>query len=521
MLPEGEYWLHLRKSRADLEAESRGEGETLEKHKKALFAYARKNSISVTRIYAEIISGESLIHRPEMLKMLKDLEAEKPKGILVMDYDRLGRGDKLDQGLIERALKEANVLIVSPSEIIDLNTDAGELTADVKGLFARMELRQINKRMQGGRRRSVESGNYIGTRPPFGYDIHKNEKSERYLVPNPEQAPIVRQIFDWYVNGKLMEDGSTVLLGSNKIANELNNIGIKTYTGKPWEASTVLNIIKNAVYVGRIQWGKKETKKSKEPGKRRDVRTRDEEEWIDVRGKHDPLVSDELYNKAQEILKGKYHVPYHLENGITNPLAGIIRCGKCGNKMILRPYDRQQPHLMCVNQQCDNKSARFEYVENKLIEALDLYITEYVHKWGKRNKSEPLSIDIKKSVLTNLERELKDLESQKLKLHDLLERGVYDDETYLERSQSLANRIDETKRYIDNAEKELKMESTKEKAQKDHIPNLKSVVKSYKSSKDPAVKNQHIKSILHYATYTKEKNQRNDEFTLRLQPKIR
>ena len=98
-------------------------------------------------------------------------------------------------------------------------------------------------------------------------------------------------------------------MGGNKIAKELNRLGYETYTGKPWEASTVLNIIKNEVYIGRLQWKKKEDKKSKTPGKKADVRTRPRAEWIDVEGTHEPLVSNEIFEKAQHVLKGKYHPP--------------------------------------------------------------------------------------------------------------------------------------------------------------------------------------------------------------------
>lgn len=513
-LANGDYWMYLRKSRADIEAESRGEGETLDKHRKALFKLAKDYNINITRVFAEIVSGESIFHRPEMVAMLQALDDNPPKGVLVMDIDRLGRGDKIDQGIIERAFKESKTLIITPSEIYDMNEESGEFSVEVRSFLARMELKQTTKRLQGGRRRSVEEGNYIGTRPPFGYLIEKEGK-KRYLVPHPEQAEVVKLIFELYTNPELR-------MGSNKIANELNRLNHRSYSGKPWDASSVLVILKNEVHIGRIQWGKKEQKKSKEAGKKREVRTRPKDEWIDVEGKQDSLISVEQFEAAQDILRNKYHVPYHLENGITNPLAGLIRCDKCGSSMVMRPYANQPPHLMCIRKYCDNKSSRFAYVEEKLIAALELYLDQSKQNWGSRktNPEKNIVLESKQAALKSLENELKELEGQKGTLHDYLERKIYTVEVYLERSQNLAERIKKTKESIDKVMQELSTEIKRDKAQKTIIPKFQSVLKSYRKTKDPATQNMLLKSILEYASYRKEKSQRNDEFTLTLYPKV-
>src|SRR5690606_31760778 len=164
---------------------------------------------------AETVSGESIIHRPEMVKMLQDLEASPPHGVLVMDIERLGRGDKIDQGIIERAFKESGTLIITPTETYDMNSESGEFGVEVRSFLARMELKQINKRMQGGRVRSVENGNYLGTLPPYGYEITHDDIG-RTLKPHPIQADVVRLIYDWYTNSDPNQR-----LGSRKIATKL------------------------------------------------------------------------------------------------------------------------------------------------------------------------------------------------------------------------------------------------------------------------------------------------------------
>src|SRR5690606_9807050 len=341
----------------------------------------------------------------------------------------------------------------------------------------------------------------------------KETDNGRTLEPHPEQATVVKLIFELYT-----EKGK----GANKIAHELNRLGYTTYTGIEWKSASVLNILKNAVYAGRIQWRKKETVKSTEPGKRRDVRTRPRDEWIDVKGKHEPLISMETYKKAQDILKRKYHVPYQLESGITNPLAGLIKCDMCGSSMVLRPYTRQKPHLKCYNQLCECKSTRFEYVEERLMKALQSWLKEYKLKWDKHKpkQKEDNQHQIKQNEHKNIERELKELEKQKVRLHDFLERGIYDEETYLERSQNLAERIENTHQAIEDTKAEIKAEKQREKAQKDIIPTVENVLRLYDMTDDPAEKNVLLKDILEKVVYRKEKTRRWDDFTLVLYPKL-
>ncbi|WP_371371453.1 recombinase family protein [Sporomusa aerivorans] len=506
---------YLRKSREDREAEARGEGETLAKHKRDLFRLAKEYNVNIPHVFEEVVSGESVIHRPEMMQLLKEVAEGKWRSVFCIEVDRLGRGDMEDQGLILKTFKNAKTLIVTPRKIYDLNDEFDEEYTEFEAFMARKELKIITRRLQSGRIRSVEDGNYIGTRPPYGYQIEKTGRY-RLLVPHPEQAPTVKLIFQLYTHTDL-----NVRMGSGKIAAELNCLGKPTYTGKPWEASTVLNILKNEVYIGRLQWKKKEQKKSADPDKRRDTKMRPRDEWIDVEGKHEPLVSKDVFAKAQSILKGKYHVPYQIVNGITNPLAGLVKCDICGGSMVYRPYKHQQyPHIICYNPQCSNKSSRFEYVESRIIDGLEYWLDEYRAEWGKTKPVEEKDnvVSLKRKILQNLNKELKELGQQKERLHDFLERRIYDETTYLERSQKLSERLADTEKAIAEAETAIKQETKREKARKDIIPKVEKVLAVYSKTKDPAVKNQLLKSVLEYATYRKEKHQKGDNFTIVLHP---
>ena len=100
------YAVYLRKSRADLEAEARGEGETLARHKKTLYDIAKRMQISIAAEYKEIVSGESIAARPQMQKLLNDVTEGMYDGVLVMEIERLARGNTIDQGIVAQAFKD-------------------------------------------------------------------------------------------------------------------------------------------------------------------------------------------------------------------------------------------------------------------------------------------------------------------------------------------------------------------------------------------------------------------------------
>lgn len=493
--------IYLRKSRADEELEKTvGQGETLTKHKKALLKIAKERKFNIIEIKEEIVSGESLFHRPKMIELLNDVEAKKYDGVLVMDMQRLGRGDMQDQGIILKTFKESNTKIITPQKTYDLNNDFDEEYSEFEAFMSRKELKMITRRMQGGRQRSVEEGNYLGTAPPLGYDIEKIGRT-RTLKPN-DYADVVKLIFKRYNEG----------YGTGAIASELNSLGYKSATGKEFERSSILFILKNLVYIGKITWKKKEQKKSLVPGKLRDTRTRDKSEWIIVDGKHPAIIDETTFFEVQKKLEDKYHVPYQLINGIANPLAGIIICGVCGNKMVLRKYGNKAPHIIC-NKKCGCKSSRFDYIENAVLEHLKKYYYELdiiIKEKEKEDKSE-----IYKKQIQLLSKELKTLKIQKNNIFDLFEQGKYDEEMFIERSSNVSSRIESISSQLDILENELK----KEKKTSITSQEIKDVIDGYYLA-GIKEKNELLKSILFKVEYIKNKNQKNDEFDIKLFPKI-
>ncbi|MCM3735561.1 recombinase family protein [Bacillus cytotoxicus] len=511
--------IYLRKSRADLEAEARGEGETLAKHRTALLKVAKEKNLNIVAVHEEIVSGESLVHRPEMLKLLQEVEDKKYDAVLCMDMDRLGRGGMKEQGIILETFKRSNTKIVTPRKIYDLNDEWDEEYSEFEAFMARKELKIITRRMQRGRIASVEAGNYIGTNAPYGYTI-KGLKDGRTLEPHPEQAQAVKLVFEWYTH-----DDPEIRIGSAMIANKMNALGYKTATGKNWANWTVLSIIKNPVYCGKVTWKKQETTKSTTPGKTKETKIRDKSEWIVADGKHEALVSEEVFEKAQAILKGRYHVPYQIMNGVKNALAGVIKCAKCGASMVYRPYTTQKPALKCYNQpRCNNKASNYELVERRILEGLaewlEMYKANFESNQPQEETNEVKQINVYRHMLKNLEKELAETETQKENLFDFLERKLYTEEIFLKRSKTLAAKTEKLQNDIDTVKESIDNEIQREQAQEDIIPQVERVLDLYDKTDDPKKKNSLLKSVLEKAVYNKEKHQYKDDFSLTLFPKL-
>ena len=225
------YCIYLRKSRADAEAEARGEGETLARHENTLLELARRKRFPISKIYREIVSGDTIAARPQMQQLLQDVESGTYAGVLVMEVERLARGDTIDQGIVAQAFKFSDTKIVTPIKTYDPSNEFDEEYFEFSLFMSRREYKTIKRRMQAGRAAAAREGKYVGNIPPYGYDRKKIENDSGYtLVPN-EKAEIVKSIFEWYTIGAVMPDGTRQRIGTTNIANKLHQMGVQTAKG--------------------------------------------------------------------------------------------------------------------------------------------------------------------------------------------------------------------------------------------------------------------------------------------------
>lgn len=506
-----EYCIYLRKSRLDMEAEAHGEGDTLARHRRALLDLARRMGISITQIYEEVVSGETIDARPEVKKLLRDVEAGRWKGVLCMEVERLARGNTTDQGLIADTFKYSDTKIITPLKTYDPSDEFDEEFFEF-GLFrSRMEYRTINRRLQRGREASLREGKYIAGAAPYGYERYKLRGQKGYsLRVVPEKAETVKQIFQWYVYGEISPDGSTAPLGADSIAKKLDHMGIPSPSGGKWPTCTVRDIISNPTYSGKIRWSYRPTIKQMVHGRRVVTRPVDNNASYSD-GIHDAIVTPEIWQRAQDILKSRSHAPVPKSTQIRNPLAGLVVCAKCGRNMLRLQAAHGRATLKCPNKDCDCVSSPLEDVETAVVSSLTSWLADYKVKLGDLplDESDP-SEGVQREV-TQLEQSLATLHKQMDSLYDLVEQGAYTPELFLKRSKAISTKISQTQSALDAASARLNAGHNLQKHRFEIIPKVEHVLSAYHDLTSPAEKNALLKGVLDKVIYSKTRGGRYGE----------
>lgn len=516
-----QYFLYLRKSRADREAEIRGEGETLARHEKTLLELARNMNLNIRAVYKEIVSGESIASRPVIQKALSEVEHGLWDGCLVMEVERLARGDTMDQGLVAQTFKYSNTKIITPMKIYDPNNEFDEEYFEFGLFMSRREYKTINRRLQNGRKASVCEGKYLGSTPPYGYRRVKLENDKGFtLAPIPEQAAIVQLIFNLYVHGT---DGEKT--GVAQIAKKLNEMNIPPQTRADWVNSSIQGILSNPVYIGKIRWEHRKQIKKMEQGEIIKTRPR-ADDCIIKDGLHPPIIEESLYYSAQEIRKKNPPKPIGEHLTIKNPLAGLIICSECGRKMMRRPYRQtsQEDTLICPYTGCKTVSSKLFLVEEQLLSGLEPIVKNYELNNTLTLEKNINLFEIKKSTLIKKEKELSHLLLQKENLYTFLEQGIYSTEIFQERRKLLNGKISDLEHLIQSLQQDIVIEQAKQNTAVNLIPQCGNLLSAYWNLNIPA-KNEVLKTLVEKVVYKKlTKNEYgkggNPAFELHIYPKI-
>lgn len=460
-----EYAIYLRKSRADAEAEARGEGETLARHQNTLMELAKKQNLNVIKIFKEIVSGESIAARPQMQIMLSEIAEKRYKGIIVMEIERLARGNTIDQGVVAQAFKESGTMIVTPVKTYNPLNEFDEEYFEFSLFMSRREYKTINRRMQAGRLAAVKEGNYLPSFRPYGYRKITIDSKIHTLEIVPEEAETVKMIYNSYLNGK----------GARAIANQLNNLGIKPLKSDYWEPPSIKKILDNPIYCGKLQW-KNEL----------------------YQGIHQNIISEEQYNAVQYKRKNNPAAKTHLNDKLHNYYNGILYCNNCGHQMKRRCINGKE-HMLCRYRQCRGitVSSPMKDIDEVLIAAFRYRIKELKElinndKTDKQNNQTP---DLRKPILAELEK----LKKQKAKLYDLLEQEIYDTATFVERSAL----ISEKQKALEKQLNEIPEETPPKRQPAESITALEYVICNFNNCISADEKRNMLKDVVRKIYYKK------------------
>lgn len=496
------YAIYLRKSRADMEAEKLGEGETLARHKKILTELAARKGLYIGKIYQEIVSGETIEDRPEIQKLIKDCYDGKYKGILIVEVTRLSRGNQGDAQKIMDCLKYSNMnnglLVVTPTKTYDVahNTDDEEYM-EFELFMSRREHKMIGKRMLRGRHQSVVEGNYISSYRPYGYNIIKTRTS-RTLIPNKDEAPIVKMIFDMAVNQNM---------SSGKIARYLTMSGIPTYYGeREWNPDTIKAILTNETYTGKVRWNYTMKIKTMVDGnlisKRTNASETDHYMLYDGKHKEHALVDEDTFRKASTKY---YHDKTKTNLRLSNPLAGLLFCKSCGRAMAYQSYAHRKGSVSpryChkTSTSCKIKSVITQDVIDAVVYALKLYIDNFEIKMDSLPDVDENTVYDQIEVI---EREIRKTERILSKLFDSWELEQISDNEFVQRKAIHNEKIENLKNRIEEIENSIPEKENYENI----IYHLSDALnKVTDDTLEAGIKNEYLKRVFSKIEFSRENN---------------
>ena len=421
---------------------------SLETQKEFFLEYTKRTGDNLIKLYAdEGISGTKIKNRKEFQRMLADAEKGLFDMVVVKDISRFARNTvdllqsvrKLKSLGIETQFLTANMTSMGNSEFV--------LT--IFGALAQEESANTSKRIKFGKKMNAEKGRVPNI--VFGYD--KTAGDYFNLSINENEAMAIRQIFQWYT-----EEG----YGGSKIANMLNERGIKTKRGNNWSQNSVCRILTNEIYTGKIINGKEEIADFL-TGQRKE---KDESEWLVTIRPELRIIEDEVFDKAQDILKGRHDSFKITHERQSNKylFSTLIKCKECGwtFRRTVRKYKNTYVRWVCSGHNgkgADSCPNAVTVDEEELIQALQDYFQEILSK-----KKKVINYVIKefqrvyKAKDENIEYE-KQLNTELNKLRKSREKymDMYTDD--LISREELNEKIGGMRKEIERLENELKMVS--------------------------------------------------------------
>ena len=492
------YVKYLRKSRFDRDYAELSIEKTLKRHEAILDKLASDRGYHIAKTYYEVVSGESIAARPEIQKMLEEVSLGIYTGVLVVDVERLARGNGADQAYISQVFQFSGTKIVTPLKVYDPSNEFDEEYFEFGLFMSRREYKTINRRLIRGRDSSAAEGKYINSIAPYGYSRVKLPNEKGYtLEPHPEEADVIKKIFSLFLNHA----------GTKLIANYLNDHQIPTRHGDLWTYSTITNIITNPIYMGKIRRGWSKQVKTIENGqvKRHIKRHKNLEDYQIYDGLHPALVTEEEFMQAQEIRLGRQpSAKVKDEFVLQNAFAGLLYCSICG-KRVGRTTTSQStgaiPRMRCVNgRNCHNSSADYTVVEKEIITALRTWLEGYRVKIDTVGFADDIAEQ--KALLDKCDQELSKLNLQLENAFNLVEQGVYTLDLFKERREKLNDTIAEVKERRKRISAALEKLEASETCQSNLIPQTETLLESYDSMTNQE-RNDLLKVILQKIEYRK------------------
>lgn len=362
------------------------------------------------------------------------------------------------------------------------------------------EYLQYYKKIQArGKLLSVKEGNYVGSTAPFGFDrVKKTDTKKPYftLVERKDQADIVRMIFNWYCNDDI---------GVTAICRRLEDIGAKTKTGcNTWKPSIIFSILENHHYIGCTRWNWRKTVKIIEDQEIKKLRPKAKvDEYLVFEGKHDGIISEELFYKVREIRGSRHRTRRDLT--LKNPFSGLMYCKKCGSKIGYNTYTRNgveyaPPKLVCNDQvHCKSGSVKYQEVFDYVRKVLKDCITDFEVRI-ENNQDD--SVKLHRDLINRLTKQLGDLEKKEIEQWD----AQYDPDLTKRLPAHIFAKLNEKvlkeKEEVKKALEKAKDSAPKHISYRDELVKTKDALRILEDPElDAKTKNRYLKEVIEKMVY--------------------
>lgn len=306
--------------------------------------------IDIVECYTDLGKTGSNFERDGFLCLLQDIRLGEINCVIVKDLSRFGRNYLEAGNYIEKIFPFLGVRFIAVTDSFDTGKEGNEnkqMASEIKNLVNDMYAKDFSKKAKLHLKQRREEGSYVGGPPPYGYQADWRGK-RRVLLPDENTEAIVRFIYEKFIETE----------NYTAVADELNRRRInpphlyqktkEVYHAdetdyKGWDKSSVERILKSETYAGTLVQGKTSITARNEKNRIQ----KPEDDWVVIKNAHEPLVGEELYEKAAEIhqkIQTRTAAHKHPTKGCPieeNIFDNVLYCGVCGRKMTRNSYVKQ------------------------------------------------------------------------------------------------------------------------------------------------------------------------------------
>ena len=485
--------IYIRLSQEDKDKKYESDSESVINQKELLRSYVKNNKFNLSGEYVDDGYSGTDFDRPGFQRMLEDIKMKKINCVVVKDLSRFGRDHVMTGYYIETFFPENNIRFISILESFDsfknqASNDSSTFIIACNDYYSKQNSIKIRNVLNDKRK----NGKFIGSLPSFGYMRDPEDKG--HLIPNPDTAPIVKNIFKWRADG----------VGPTEIATRLNNDNVPTPSGykktnfssrlinrDTWNISTVKKILTNRIYTGdMIQHT--QTKVNYKSKKKINL---DQSLWVIVENTHEPLVDKTTFEYVQTLRK-RYTRNVPIKTGREKRiLEGKLFCKECGNRLSV--YYRKKLDYWSINcnrysrdpkrGRCSSHFYPYDYLEEQILEKIDESVSNFIKELNIEELNNEVVRTIHKET-QSVDKRISDLNKDKEQILSRLStlyndrcEGVITGELYKELSQESEKKLKKINDSINN--EEIKKLNIKNKVTV--LPNYTKKIKELLDLKKP------------------------------------